>query len=57
MHLLLSQGLKLRQDCQDKLSSCNDDLEESHTSMSAILKNLNCAYAHQVGNKINVIDS
>ena len=46
---LLPQDLKLPQDCQDDFSQCNNDLNQSQASMSVIMKNLDCKYAHKVG--------
>ncbi|KAL9957159.1 hypothetical protein ACROYT_G038763 [Oculina patagonica] len=44
---LMKLGLKLPVDCQDDLSQCNNDLNQSQASMSVIMKNLDCKYAHQ----------
>lgn len=44
---LMHLGLKLTEDCQEELLGCYDDLKQTQTSLSVIMKNLNCTYTHQ----------
>ena len=51
------QGLKLTEDCQEELLGCYDDLKQTQTSLSVIMKNLNCTYTHQVSRKQQCSDT
>ena len=42
--------MNLPRDCRHDLLEHKDDLKESQTSLSVVSKNLDCKYAHQVGN-------
>ena len=51
------QGLKLTEDCQEELLGCYNDLKQTQTSLSVIMKNLNCTYTHQVSRKQQCSDT